>query len=145
MNAPRDPIEILLVEDNPGDVELTERALRAGEISNHLTVAAYGADALAHLRSVPSTALSRPQLILLDLYLPDMSGLDLLATLKADPGLRRIPVVVMTSSATETDVVRSYDLQAAGYVTKPFDPDDLARVVLGIEHYWLSIVRLPPR
>ena len=145
MNATGTPIEILLVEDNPGDVELTERALRAGEISNHLTVTADGADALAHLRSVPSTALSRPQLILLDLYLPDMSGFDLLATLKADPGLRRIPVVVMTSSATETDVVRSYDLQASGYVTKPFDADDFARAVLGIEHYWLSIVHLPPR
>src|SRR5664279_1641813 len=145
MNATGTPIEILLVEDNPGDVELTERALRAGEISNHLTVAAYGADALAHLRSVPSTALSRPQRILLDLYLPDMSGFDLLATPKADPGLRRIPVVVMPASATETDVVRSYDLQAAGYVTKPFDPDDFARAVLGIEHYWLSIVRLPRR
>ena len=86
MNATGTPIEILLVEDNPGDVELTERALRAGEISNHLTVAADGADALAHLRSVPSTALSRPQLILLDLYLPDMSGFDLLATSKPTPG-----------------------------------------------------------
>ena len=110
-----------------------------------MSVAGSGADALAQLRRGPGEAVSRPQLILLDLYLPDMSGFDLLATLKAHPGLRRIPVVVMTSSATETDVVRSYDLQAAGYVTKPFDPDDFARVVLGIEHYWLSIVRLPPR
>ena len=143
MNAPGDPIEILLVEDNPGDVELTERALRAGEIANHLTVAAYGADALAHLRSGPGEAVSRPQLILLDLYLPDMSGFDLLAAVKADPRLRRIPVVVMTSSETETDVVRSYDLHASGYVTKPFDPADFARAVLGVEHYWHSIVRLP--
>ena len=143
MNAPRDPIEILLVEDNPGDVELTERALRAAEIANHLTVAASGADALAQLRRVPGEAVSRPQLILLDLYLPDMSGFDLLAAVKADPRLRRIPVVVMTSSHTETDVVRSYDLQASGYVTKPFDPADFARAVLGVEHYWHSIVRLP--
>ena len=144
MNATGTPIEILLVEDNPGDVELTERALRAGEISNHLTVAADGADALAHLRSVPSTALSRPQLILLDLYLPDMSGFDLLATLKADPGLRRIPVVVMTGSVAETDIVRSYELQASGYVTKPFDPAEFVRTVLVVKDYWLCLVRLPP-
>jgi len=144
MNATGTPIEILLVEDNPGDVELTERALRAGEISNHLTVAADGADALAHLRSVPSTAVGRPQLILLDLYLPDMSGFDLLATLKADPGLRRIPVVVMTGSVAETDIVRSYELQASGYVTKPFDPAEFVRTVLVVKDYWLCLVRLPP-
>ncbi|MGZ4618805.1 MAG: response regulator [Frankiaceae bacterium] len=144
MKAPGDRIEILLVEDNPGDVELTERALRAAEIDNHLTVASYGADALAHLRSVPGEAVGLPQLILLDLYLPDMSGFDLLASLKADPRLRRIPVVVMTSSETEADVVRSYDLQASGFVTKPFDPAEFARAVVGVEHYWHSIVRLPP-
>ena len=85
MNAPRDPIEILLVEDNPGDVELTERALRAGEISNHLTVASSGADALAHLRRVSGEAVSRTQLILLDLNLPDMSGFDLLAVAQSRP------------------------------------------------------------
>ena len=143
MNAPRDPIEILLVEDNPSDVELTERALRAGEFSNHLTVAASGADALAHLRRGPGEAFSRTQLILLDLYLPDMSGFDLLEALRADPRLRRIPVVVMTYSQSETDVVRSYDLHASSYVTKPFDPADYARAVLAVEHYWHSIVRLP--
>ena len=81
--------------------------------------------------------------ILLDLYLPDMSGFDFLASLKADPRLRRIPVVVMTSSETEADVVRSYDLQASGFVTKPFDPADFARAVLGVEHYWHRVVRLP--
>ena len=135
MNPPRGPIEILLVEDNPGDVELTERALRGGEFSNHLTVAASGTDALAHLRRAPGVVVSRTQLILLDLYLPDMSGFDLLVTLRADPRLRRIPVVVLTSSETEADVVRSYDLQASGYVTKPFDPADFARAVLGVEHY----------
>ena len=144
MNPPRDPIEILLVEDNPGDVELTERALRAGEFSNHLTVAGSGTDALAHLRRGPGEAVSRTQLILLDLYLPDMSGFDLLAALRADSRLRRIPVVVMTSSETEADVVRSYDLHASGYVTKPFDAADFTRAVLGVEHYWHSIVRLPP-
>ena len=143
MNPPRDPIEILLVEDNPGDVELTKRALGAGEFSNHLTVAASGTDALAHLRPGPGEAVSRTQLILLDLYLPDMSGFDLLAALSADFRLRRIPVVVMTSSGTEADVVRSYDLHASGYVTKPFDPADFARAVLAVEHYWHSIVRLP--
>ena len=145
MNTPGDPIEILLVEDNPGDVELTRHALRAGKICNHLTVAQYGADALAHLRGGgPGDTGRRPQLVLLDLDLPDMSGLDILAALKADPGLRRIPVVVMTGSAAETDIVRSYDLHASGYLTKPFDPRDFVRVVLGVEDYWLSLVHLPP-
>ena len=144
MNAPGDPIEVLLVEDNPGDVELFRRGLRAGKISNHLTVAASGADALAQLRRVSGEAVSRPQLILLDLHLPDMSGFDLLAAVKADPRLRRIPVVVMTSSHTETDVVRSYELQASGYVTKPFDPAEFVRTVLVVKDYWLCLVRLPP-
>ena len=143
MNACRDPIEILLVEDNPGDVELTERALGASELPHRLTVVSYGADALTHLRNVPGEAVRRPHLILLDLYLPDMSGFDLLASLKADPRLRRIPVVVMTSSETEADVVRSYDLQASGFVTKPFDPADFARAVLDVGHYWHTVVRLP--
>ncbi len=145
MNAPGgDPIEILLVEDNPGDVELFRRGLGAGKVSNRLTVAEYGADALAHLRGDLGETGRRPQLIVLDLDLPDMSGLDILAALKADPGLRRIPVVVMTGSAAETDIVRSYDLHASGYLTKPFDPKDFVRVVLGVEDYWLSLVHLPP-
>ena len=145
MNTPGDPIEILLVEDNPGDVELVRHGLRAGKISNRLTVAEYGADALAHLRGGgPGDTGRRPQLILLDLNLPDMSGFDLLASLRADSRLRRIPVVVMTSSLSEADVVRSYEMQASGYVIKPFDPTDFARAVLGVEHYWHSIVRLPP-
>jgi CheY-like chemotaxis protein len=80
----------------------------------------------------------------LDLNLPDMSGLDILAAVKADPGLRRIPVVVMTSSNSEADIVRSYELQASGYVTKPFDPQDFVRVVVAVEDYWLCLVRLPP-
>ena len=139
-----DPIEILLVEDNPGDVELFRRGLGAGKVSNRLTVAEYGADAFAHLRGDLGETGRRPQLIVLDLDLPDMSGLDILAALKADPGLRRIPVVVMTGSAAETDIVRSYDLQASGYLTKPFDPRDFVRAVLGVEDYWLSLVHLPP-
>ena len=143
MNTSPDPIQILLVEDNPGDAELTQRALRAGEFSNQLTIASSGADALAHLRRFPGEAISRTQLILLDLNLPDMSGFDLLASLRADSRLRRIPVVVMTSSLSEADVVRSYEMQASGYVVKPFDPADFARAVLGVEHYWHSIVRLP--
>jgi len=138
-----DPIEILLVEDNPGDVELFRRGLGAGKVSNRLTVAEYGADALAHLRGDLGET-GRPQLIVLDLDLPDMSGLDILAALKADPGLRRIPVVVMTGSAAETDIVRSYDLQASGYVTKPFDPAEFVRTVLVVKDYWLCLVRLPP-
>ena len=144
MNTPGDPIEVLLVEDNPGDAELVRHGLRAGKISNHLTVAEYGADALAHLRGGgPGDTGRRPQLVLLDLNLPDMSGLDILAAVKADPGLRRIPVVVMTSSNSEADVVRSYELQASGYVTKPFDPQEFVRVVVAVEDYWLCLVRLP--
>ena len=141
MNARGDPIEILLVEDNPGDVALTERALTSAEIPNRLSVAAYGADALTHLRNVPDGAAGRPHLILLDLHLPDMSGFDVLAFLKADSRLRRIPVVVITSSDTEADVVRSYELQACGYVTKPLDPTDF---VGGVGNYWHRIARLPP-
>jgi CheY-like chemotaxis protein len=144
MNTPGDPIEILLIEDNPGDVELTQHALHAGKIANYLTVTQYGADALAHLHAAGDEAARRPQLILLDLNLPDMSGLDILKEVKADPALRQIPVVVLTSSEAETDVMRSYDLNAAGYVTKPFDPADFVRAVLGIEDYWLCLVRLPP-
>ena len=144
MTEPGDPVEILLIEDNPGDVELTRHALRAGKICNHLTVAQYGADALAHLQANSSDSARRPRLILLDLNLPDMSGLDILREVKADPALRRIPVVVLTSSESETDVVRSYDLHAAGYVTKPIDYADFVRVVIGIEDYWLCLVRLPP-
>jgi len=138
-----DPIEILLVEDNPGDVELFRRGLGAGKVSNRLTVAEYGADALAHLRGDLGET-GRPQLIVLDLDLPDMSGLDILAALKADPGLRRIPVVVMTGSAAEADIVRSYELQASGYVIKPFDPAEFVRTVLVVQDYWLCLVRLPP-
>ena len=149
MNTSGDPIEILLVEDNPGDAELVRHGLRAGKISNHLTVVEYGADALAYLRGAgPGPGRGdtgrRPQLILLDLNLPDMSGLDILAALKADPALRRIPVVVMTSSNSEADIVRSYELQASGYVTKPFDPQEFVRVVVAVEDYWLCLVRLPP-
>ena len=145
MNPTGDPIEILVVEDNPGDVELIERALRAGKISNHLTVVEYGADALAHLQGASGQAVRRPQLILLDLNLPDMSGVDILKQVKADPALRRIPVVILTASDSEADVMRSYDLHASGYVTKPFDPSDFVRAVLGIEDYWLCLVRLPPK
>jgi CheY-like chemotaxis protein len=144
MTEPGDPIEILLVEDNPGDVELTRHTLRAGKICNHLTVVQYGADALAHLQANSGGSARRPRLILLDLNLPDMSGLDILRQVKADPALRTIPVVVLTSSESETDVVRSYDLHAAGYVTKPIDHADFVRAVLRIEDYWLCLVRLLP-
>ena len=144
MHTCRDPIEIVLVEDNPGDVELTEHALGTSEIPHRLTVVTYGADALSHLRNVPGDAVRRPHLILLDLYLPDMSGFDVLASLKADPRLRRVPVVIMTSSETEADVARSYDLQASGFVTKPFDPGDFARAVVDVGHYWHTVVRLAP-
>ena len=107
-------------------------------------MAEYGADALSYLQGNSGKAVGRPQLILLDLNLPDMSGLDILKAVKAEPELRRIPVVVLTSSEAEADIMGSYDLDASGYVTKPFDPGGFVRAVLGIEDYWLCLVRLPP-
>lgn len=138
------PIEILLIEDNPGDARLTAEALRNTKISNKLVVVEDGIEALAYLRREGDYAkVSRPDLILLDLNLPRMDGRELLAVIKADPALRRIPVVVMTSSRAEEDVCRSYDLHANCYITKPLDLPQFIQVVQSIESFWLTVVRLP--
>ena len=138
------PIEILLVEDNPGDVRLTREALNEGHVRNNLTVAKDGAEALAMARHEPPyDAAPRPDLILLDLNLPRLDGRQVLAEMKADPELRRIPVVVLTTSKAEEDVLRSYDLHANSYITKPVDFDQFIKVVQSIEEFWLTIVTLP--
>ena len=139
------PVEILLVEDNPGDVRLTREALREGKVRNNLHVASDGVEALAFLRKEgPYAAAVRPDLILLDLNLPRKDGREVLKEIKADPALRHIPVVVLTSSQAEEDIVRAYDLHANCYVTKPVDLDQFIRVVEAIEDFWFTIVKLPP-
>jgi chemotaxis family two-component system response regulator Rcp1 len=138
-------IEILLVEDNPGDVRLTREALKDGKIINKLHVAEDGVEALAYLRREGKYHNAvRPELILLDLNLPKKDGREVLAEIKADVALKRIPVVILTSSAAEQDIVKSYNLHANCYVTKPVDLDQFINVVKSIEHFWLSVVKLPP-
>ena len=139
------PIEILLVEDNPGDVRLTVEALKEGKVRNRLNVASDGVEALAFLRREDRFRdAPRPDLILLDLNLPRKDGREVLAVIKDDPRLRRIPVVVLTTSKAEEDVLNSYDLHASCYVTKPVDLDQFMNVIRSIDDFWLSVVRLPP-
>ena len=139
------PVEILLVEDNPGDVRLTAEGLREGKIRNNLRVVGDGVEAMAFLRHEGKYAdAPRPDLILLDLNLPRKDGREVLAEIKSDDDLRRIPVVVLTTSSAEQDIVRSYDLAANCYVTKPLDFEAFVEVVKSIEEFWFSIVRLPP-
>jgi len=139
------PIEILLVEDNPGDVRLTQEALRDGKVRNSMHVAADGVEALAFLRRQGRYAnASRPDVILLDLNLPKKDGREVLAEIKTDPDLRRIPVVVLTTSEAEEDILRAYNLYANAYVAKPVDLDKFIAVVKSIEDFWLEIVKLPP-
>ena len=139
------PIEILMVEDNPGDVRLTIEALKETKVRNNLNVVRDGAEALAFLRRQGRyTQAPRPDLILLDLNVPRVDGRQVLAEIKADTDLRRIPVVVLTASQAEEDILKTYDLQANCYVTKPVDLDQFIKVVQSIETFWLTIVRLPP-
>lgn len=139
------PVEILLVEDNPGDQRLTREALRDGKVLNRLHVVADGTEALRFLRREgPHGAAPRPDLILLDLNLPGMDGREVLRQVKQDDELRRIPVVVMTSSDAERDVIATYDTGANSYVTKPVGLDEFTRVVQSVQEFWFSIVTLPP-
>ena len=144
--SPLSPIEILLVEDDAGDALLTRRALENGKINNTVQVLTNGVDALAYLRRQPPHArAARPDLILLDLNLPKKSGTEVLAEVKADPQLRQIPVVVLTTSSAEKDIVGSYDLHANAYVTKPIDLVQFMHAVQTIDDFFVTIVRLPPR
>jgi len=138
------PIDILLVEDNPGDIRLAQEALRETKMLNHLFAVTDGPSALAFLRREGRYADAvRPDLILLDLNLPRKDGREVLAEIKADPELKRIPVVILTSSAAEEDILRTYNLHANCYVTKPVDFDRFMAVVRSIEDFWVSIVKLP--
>jgi CheY-like chemotaxis protein len=138
------PVEILLVEDNQADVRLTIEALKEGKIANNLSVARDGLEATEFLRKTGKFS-NAPDvdLILLDLNLPKKDGREVLADIKSDPRLRRIPVVVMTTSKAEEDIVKCYDLHANSYVVKPIDLDKFIEVVKAIEEYWVSIVTLP--
>lgn len=138
------PVEILLVEDNPGDVRLTREGLREGKIRNHLSVVTDGMEAMAFLRREGKYADAPvPDLILLDLNLPRKDGREVLAEIKADEKLHRIPVVVLTTSSAEQDIVVSYELAANCYVTKPVDFTSFVEVVKSIEDFWFTIVSLP--
>ena len=139
-----DPIEILLVEDNPGDVELTREALHDSKVHMRLSVVNDGVEALAFLRREgPHADAPRPDLILLDLNLPKKDGRAVLADIKGDASLRHIPVVILTSSQAEQDILRAYDLHANCYVTKPVDLDQFITIVRSIEQFWFTIVKLP--
>ncbi|HEX5840494.1 MAG TPA: response regulator [Anaerolineales bacterium] len=138
------PIEILLVEDNPGDVRLTREALHDAKVRNNMMVATDGVEALAYLRQEGQYAgTTRPDLILLDLNLPRINGFEVLDTIKEDADLKRIPVIILTTSQAEQDIVRSYNLYANAYVTKPVDLEQFIRVIKAIEGFWLEIVKLP--
>jgi two-component system, chemotaxis family, response regulator Rcp1 len=137
-------IQVLLVEDNPGDVRLTKEALKEGKLLNQLTVVGDGVEALSFLRKEGKYADAvQPELILLDLNLPKKDGREVLAEIKADPNLRRIPVVVLTTSSAEEDILRIYDLHANCYITKPVDLEQFMGVVKSIEDFWVSVVKLP--
>ncbi len=137
-------VEILLVEDNPGDVRLTKEAMKEGKIRNNLSVAIDGVEAMAFLRREGKYAdAPRPDVVLLDLNLPKKDGRAVLKEIKEDPNLRRIPVVILTSSKADEDVLNSYDLHANCYVTKPGDLEQFIEVVKSVEGFWLQIVKLP--
>ncbi len=137
-------IQVLLVEDNPGDVRLTKEALKEGKMLNRVTVVGDGVEALSFLRRQGKYAdAGQPDLILLDLNLPKKDGRQVLAEIKADPGLKRIPVVVLTTSSAEEDILKTYDLHANCYVTKPVDLEQFMRVVKSIEDFWITVVKLP--
>ena len=138
------PIEILLVEDNPGDAELTAEALRDGKIWNELRLVEDGEAAIRYLRREGEfTDAPRPDLVLLDLNLPRKSGREVLAEIKTDEELKQIPVIVLTTSAAEEDVLRAYRLNVNCYITKPVDFDQFIKVVKAIEEFWFTVVKLP--
>jgi two-component system, chemotaxis family, response regulator Rcp1 len=138
------PVDILLVEDNAGDVRLTKEVLRDSKVRNNLIVANNGEEALACLRKQGKfSGTVRPDLILLDLNLPVKDGREVLAQIKDDPDLKRIPVVILTTSKAEEDILRTYNLHANCYVTKPVDLEQFIKVVKALEDFWLAIVKLP--
>ncbi|HEY0157262.1 MAG TPA: response regulator [Thermoanaerobaculia bacterium] len=140
------PIEILLVEDNPGDARLAQEALKDSKLQNVLHVVRDGVEAMDFLRRQGKHAgAPRPDLVVLDLNLPRKDGREVLAEIKTDDSLKRIPVVILTTSRDEEDVLKSYDLHANCYITKPIDLQQFIKVVRSIEDFWLTIVKLPSR
>ena len=138
------PVEVLLVEDNPGDIRLTQEAFKEGRFLINLSVATDGVQAIDMLnRRGPYVQTPRPDLILLDLNLPKKNGREVLSEIKADAELKRIPVIVMTTSKATQDIHRVYDLNANCYITKPVELDEFLKVVRSIEDFWLTIVTLP--
>jgi CheY-like chemotaxis protein len=146
MNFDKDrrPITILLVEDNPGDVRLVQEIFKEGRLNNHLEVVRDGVQAMQYLKRRGAYAVAvRPGLILLDLNLPKKNGIEVLMEIKSDPNLRKIPVVVLTASKAEEDILKAYNSHANCYLTKPIDLNDFLEVVQAIKSFWLSIVQLP--
>jgi len=138
------PIEILLVEDNPAEVRLTMEGLKEARIANHLNAVNDGQSAIEYVRRRGKyTAAPRPDLILLDLNLPGIDGRTVLRTIKEDPDLRVIPVVIITSSEAETDIIKSYEDHANCFISKPIDFEGFTKVIRSIEHFWFTVVRLP--
>jgi CheY-like chemotaxis protein len=137
-----EPITILLVEDNPGDSRLIKEVFKDGKVANTLIVAKDGVEALNILRD-PSNEI--PDLILLDLNLPRKSGLDVLDEIKKDQNLKRTPVIVLTTSNDEKDILKSYDLNASAYLTKPVDLHEFITVIRNLENFWLTLVKYPPK
>jgi CheY-like chemotaxis protein len=138
------PFRILLVEDNPNDIEITRRALQKGQLKNELTIARDGQEAIDLLFGRAGDPALLPGLILLDLNLPRVDGREVLSRIKSDPELRRIPVIVLTTSTREEDVVRSYDLGVNTFISKPVRFEDFIKVIGAIQEYWIVIATLPP-
>lgn len=137
-------VEILMVEDNPADVRLTREAFKDAKVLNNMSVVGDGEEALLFLRRQGSYAnVPRPDLILLDLNLPKKDGREVLAEIKSDPLLKRIPVVVLTTSEDEKDILKAYDLHVNAYITKPVNLDQFMKVVEAVEDFWLTVVKLP--
>jgi CheY-like chemotaxis protein len=139
------PIEVLLVEDNPGDAQLTRMALGDGKMCINLSLAEDGVEALEFLRRQGKYANApHPDLILLDLNLPKKDGREVLADIRSDPALKRIPVVILTTSESDADILQAYNLAANCYITKPVDFEQFVKIVKSIEDFWFTIVKLPP-
>ncbi|MEH1833358.1 MAG: response regulator [Nostoc sp.] len=139
------PVEVLLVEDNPGDVQLTRIALEDSKIPIHLNVVEDGVEAMAFLRKQEKyVKAAHPDIVLLDFNLPRKDGREVLAEIKKDENLKRIPVVVLTTSQAQEDILKAYNLSANCYITKPVDFDQFVKIVQSIENFWFAIVKLPP-
>lgn len=140
------PIEVLIVDDDPEDVRLTLEALKETKVRNRFRSVNSGEEAMRYLlREGEHAAVARPDLILLDLNMPGMDGRELLKWIKADDRFKMIPVVILTTSSADADILRTYQLNANCYITKPVDLDEFIKVVRSIEDFWLSVVKLPPR